>query len=889
MRILARLCAPLLLSLSCGHLAAQWHVSPTGDDAATGGAADPFLTIQHAAGVAAAGDTIHLQAGVFADEQGIVALGDKDLVLQGAGIGVTVLQPHTSLTTMLPPATVGGGAGVAHRVGVLVDGVARVHLRDLTIDGGLLAPASGHLTGLYVRGGADVVVDRCELLDCRAPTPGVGRSHAIAVVGDVATDPSTLAARRSRLAGFGDGGVFAQLRAELDLQECLLFGSGRATTDQQVGVEVVEDALLVMRSCRVAACGGATGAGVRLREPTTGCVIDANRIGGAAFGIDIEHQPPSIVPGEVVHNRIAAVDTALRIAGTSGLFVTGNSLSTVSRHDTVALFDDTAGGNAWSANRLPIGAGAAGQPFAVPGGGNVDPAPLAGISELFVDARIVCGGAPVAVVAADFDGDGREDFATLDLVGNGVGLTVALWRPGGHLVSSSAFGPAVLRPVALVVGEFDGAPGRDLVALTAPTPPNLTGAACWVFGNDGAGALALVHELTLNGLVDPCALAAAPLDADALDDLVVADRGTPLLLAGAVHAFVNVSAGLGWNASTLPGTFSGALTSVAAGDLDDDGAIDVVATEDLGVGGGLLHAWLGDGLGALAAGFGGPWTTPTAPQGATVADHDGDGDRDVLVVAFDGGLPLQRGALQIFDQQAGALVALPLLPTDAGPVRAIAADFDADAFPGAGGPDVLVVNRAAADLTLFGSFEPGAGFVDGGLVTAVDGPFDAAVTDLDLDPYRDLVVAEPGRGGVALLRGAPTARVATIGIGCPGTGGRTPRLRAGGSPGLAVQPNATLSFELFDGFPNSIAGCAIAFAPAPVLAPCQYLLDTPVLLLASFLDGAGGCSFPLPLPSSPDVRGAQLWAQAAVFDFAPNNSFLPDFSLTAALCMRVGR
>ncbi|MCK5945402.1 MAG: VCBS repeat-containing protein, partial [Planctomycetes bacterium] len=572
----------LVISLSAATLTAQWHVSPNGSDAGAGTPADPFRTINHAAAVAAPGETLHLQAGVFADEQGIVDLGDKDLVLQGAGVGATFLRPHTTLTAALPPALTGGGAAVPYRVGVLVDGAARVHLRDLTIDAQAQASAAGHLAGVYVRGGADVVVDRCRLRDCRAAAPGGGRTHAFVVHGDAPVDPSTLACRLVEVVGFGDGGVFARLRAELDLQECLLVGRGRETVAEQVAVAVVDDAQLQLRASRIAACGGAGGAAVRLLQPTTGCRIDANRVTRCAFGIDIEHQPPSIVPGTISHNRISSVDTALRLSGVSGWSVFGNALLPVSRFDPAPFSDDTAAGNAWHGNRYPVLADGAAAPLAVPGGGNVDAAPLAGSSELRELTRVPCGGAPVSVVTADFDGDGREDFATLDLQGVGASLTVALWRPTGHQVSVQAFGGPATRPVRLVVGEFDEDPGTDLVALLAPAPPATGAGAFWVFGNDGAGALAPLHQQPLAGFVDPCDVANVRLNGDGRDDLVIVDRGAPLLLAGGGATFVNSFGGVSWLSSPLPGTFSTPVTAVAAGDLDGD-AIDDVAVVSGGV------------------------------------------------------------------------------------------------------------------------------------------------------------------------------------------------------------------------------------------------------------------------------------------------------------------
>ena len=98
-----------LLSALLGNaisLSAQVHVAPTGNDAAPGTQSSPFRTINHAAAVAAPGSTIFLHAGTYGDEQGIVQLGSKDLVLQGAGAASTVLRPHLSAVLALPAESV---------------------------------------------------------------------------------------------------------------------------------------------------------------------------------------------------------------------------------------------------------------------------------------------------------------------------------------------------------------------------------------------------------------------------------------------------------------------------------------------------------------------------------------------------------------------------------------------------------------------------------------------------------------------------------------------------------------------------------------------------------------------------------------------------------------
>ncbi|MEZ6037909.1 MAG: VCBS repeat-containing protein [Planctomycetota bacterium] len=884
-RRLARIFTGCAFALA-GSLTAQLHVSPLGSDAGAGTAGDPFQTINHAAAVAAPGTRILLQAGVYGDEQGIVTLGAKDLVLVGAGPGATILRPHSTATVSLVPAVVGAAVATPHRVGVLVSGSHRLHLSGLTIDAQQQAPASGHVVGVYVRGGADVVADRLDVRGVRAATLGVGQGQAIAVRGDVAIDPSTLVLTRSTLRDFERCGVHALLRAELDLQQCVVVGAGATAPLDQCGVLAEASAALQARGVTAVDLAGANGCGLRLEDHAAGCLLEGNRVARVATGIALRHTPPAIVPGDLRNNRVASVATALRIDGVAGLFVERNQLSTVSRFDPAPFADDTAGDNAWIGNRYAIADGT--PQVAIPGGGNVDSQPRAGIAEFGDLERVACAGAPIAVIAADLDGDGHRDFATLDLLPAGAALTIGRWTPGGYSIAATPFGGPDTRPVELVAGEFNGAPGLDLVALTAPVPPAITGGAFRVFANDGFGGFVLLHHEALPAFVLPTAMAAGNFNGDAATDLVVLDAGAPPLTAGGGRLFVNAFGGVSWASSALPIAFTAAPTALASGDLDGDGFRDLVVSEAVN-GGGKVHGLLGDGVGGLSAAPGFPLVVAEGPRGVALADLDGDGDLDLAVACDDGPLPLQHGALQLFVNQAGALQPRAPVETERGPTRVVVADFDADGFYDGAGREVLVLHEAAWDLSLFGSWSASTGFVDGGLCTAVDGPADAALTMLDGDLYTDLIVAEPARGGVALLRGAPSARFATLGEGCPGTGGIAPRLEPRGDPGLAVQPNPTLEFGLSEGFPMSVAALAIALQPGPVLVPCGYLLDVPVFLFAAPIDAAGRTGFVLPLPPLPDARGLTICAQAGVYDFAGAASFLDDFSLTAALCFRVGR
>ena len=72
----------------------NWYVATTGLDTNLGTADSPFLTVQHAVDAAAAGDTIHVASGTYAETLSLV--GKNNLTIVGAGEGQTILDAGAS-------------------------------------------------------------------------------------------------------------------------------------------------------------------------------------------------------------------------------------------------------------------------------------------------------------------------------------------------------------------------------------------------------------------------------------------------------------------------------------------------------------------------------------------------------------------------------------------------------------------------------------------------------------------------------------------------------------------------------------------------------------------------------------------------------------------------
>jgi hypothetical protein len=282
-----------------------------------------------------------------------------------------------------------------------------------------------------------------------------------------------------------------------------------------------------------------------------------------------------------------------------------------------------------------------------------------------------------ALCGADFDGDGDDDLWMAAPAGAGI------YRHEAAGLSSPTE-PSPLQASHALCGRIgdDAAPDVLVVETAAGQPPTLR-----LF--EGKGALLLQPtpaSVKLGGEVS--GLATGDIDGDGHADVLVGRTDAPprLLLGDGQGGFFDAPAG------TAPVGGSGGLPAI--GDLTGDGLPDALL-----LGASALSVWVNDGKGRLADHSGlSASVQPFAALDLFLVDLDVDGALDVVALSGDRTLLLRNdGTGRLFDYSDS----LSLLPGAARPLRAVAADVDAD-----GDPDLVGVRPDGLPPVLLRSWDP---------------------------------------------------------------------------------------------------------------------------------------------------------------------------------------
>lgn len=332
---------------------------------------------------------------------------------------------------------------------------------------------------------------------------------------------------------------------------------------------------------------------------------------------------------------------------------------------------------------------------------------------------------PSAVVAADFNNDGKRDIVAASQSGDTV--NVFLSNGNGTFGVPDAF-DANNSPVALAVGDFDDDNNRDLAVANSQDGVSV------LFGNGNGtfdAPILFSTGINVSGIV------AADFNGDGNSDLAATVTGSHsvkvMLYVGGMNIFSITS----YDVTNVP-------SAVAAADFNNDSKPDLAVTrfsqDDVvvllnnGAGGFPTKNFfdVGDGPGSVASG-----------------DFNDDDKRDLAVTNFNGGT-----VSVLLGSGTGSFAAANHFAAGVKPDSVVVGNFTSPNFLISGIPDLIVVNRDSDVIHLL--VGDGAGNFGAPLAIGVgDQPVAAASANFNSDFLLDLVVANRMDNTLTVLFGAP--------------------------------------------------------------------------------------------------------------------------------------
>ena len=215
-----------------------------------------------------------------------------------------------------------------------------------------------------------------------------------------------------------------------------------------------------------------------------------------------------------------------------------------------------------------------------------------------------------ALATADFNGDGRADFA---VAGQGTSQLIVFLADGRGGFTASKPMPAGSNPSSITAT-------KDMIAIANHETDYVT-----LLTNDGKGRLT-AHTLHLHSKPHPHAVAIGDFDRDGKPDLAVDSwqENRIMLLFGRDS----------WRGPGTPVDVGARpYWTISAADLDGDGNSDLVTPNFTNK---SLSILFGDGHGDFVHAPGSPFNAGPTPFSAAIGDVNHDGRPDILVAHYSG-------------------------------------------------------------------------------------------------------------------------------------------------------------------------------------------------------------------------------------------------------------
>lgn len=346
---------------------------------------------------------------------------------------------------------------------------------------------------------------------------------------------------------------------------------------------------------------------------------------------------------------------------------------------------------------------------------------------------------PSGLAVGDMDGNGKTDLVMAHSISQAIRIYTN--NSTGNAVSFNPRFTLILNAGAtgVAVDDLDGDGKMDIAAVSS------TAGRLFLFRNTTTGnTLSFATRIDSVAGSSAQAVAIGDLDLDGKPDLAIANSS-----AGTVSVLRNTSTPGNLSfASRVTFTVGSQPFTVAIGDIDGDGKLDVVTgNAQSGTISVLRNTNAVSGTLSLAPKA--DFDAGGFPFGATLADIDGDGKLDAMVVDQGVKLSILRNTSSIGVPGFAPKVDFNTGSTGAAPIRIATGDIDGD-----GKVDIAVSNSTGNTAAIFKNNSTSGSIVLAAKIDLTTGtnPFAGAIVDLTGDDQPDYAVINQNSNTVSVFR-----------------------------------------------------------------------------------------------------------------------------------------
>ncbi len=325
------------------------------------------------------------------------------------------------------------------------------------------------------------------------------------------------------------------------------------------------------------------------------------------------------------------------------------------------------------------------------------------------------GTQPLSICNADFNNDGKMDFATANSASNNISLRLGNGAGGFGAILTI---PAGVGVNAVTNGDFNNDGKQDLVYIN----PNLYSISLRL-GN-GLGGFGAAS--TFGVAVGPNALVSDDFNNDGKMDVATCNSNTISVLLGN---------GLGSLGTAVSYTAGNQVLSIFSADFNNDGKKDLVTAN---LNSSNLSVFIGTGLGTFNAAVN--YIVPSGPDGVTSEDFNNDNNPDLVCTNYD-----YSNVTILLGNGSGSFGSATVFATGYYPLAITHADYNGD-----GNMDIATGNPFVDSIYVLvgngtGGFAPALAFYIAG------GPYAIISTDFNNDGVKDIATANYLSNDVCVL------------------------------------------------------------------------------------------------------------------------------------------